>query len=66
MANSISKDLQRAKDLRKMAKEVQNDTARERLLAAAGRSEQQAGKKATKIGKKRPSSTGVPGGGFTR
>lgn len=53
MANSPERDLGRAKDFRKMARETADPQAKRAFLEAAGRLERRAAQKASKVGRRR-------------
>lgn len=58
------RDMQRAKEMRKLARDAKDDSAKKRLNGTADRLERRASLKASKIGRKRKPSGG--GGGPRR
>lgn len=66
MPNSAEKDLQRAKDFRKMAREAKNVDAKRSFDAAADRLEKRGAGKANKVGRKSKPRNTVPAARYTR
>ncbi len=56
------RDLERSKELRKTAGTIKDATAKRQTMDAADRLERRAGRKLSKIGRKRPASRGLPAG----
>lgn len=59
VANSPDKDLSRAKDFRRMAREAKDASAKRTFTDTADRLERRAAQKANKVGRRRRRSTGA-------